>query len=277
MRNPEHSNDTVVAGEGVWAQVRRACARVSKAVLGLTLLVVLCVAYSFLIEPRWLVVRHVVLKLPASVRVIHITDIHYKGDRDYLNKVVDRINGIPAGLVCFTGDLVEDRHFLRECLDILERINKPMVGIAGNHDFWAKVPFDEIRASFAKTGGMWLTNTNVLMLDGIVEIAGYSADLNLLPKVRLGHAARRILLTHYPGPMETLRGPSFDLILAGHSHGGQVRIPLIGKLILPFNVEPYDRGLFESPAGPLYVNPGIGTFYLNARFCCRPEITVLEL
>lgn len=256
---------------------RRACVRFSKWVAGLTLVIAGCAAYSFWIEPRWLVVRHVVLKTPAKIRLIHITDIHYRGDRDYLNRVVDRINRISADLVCFTGDLVEDRHYLMDCLMILTRVNKPMVGVAGNHDFWAKVPFDEVRVAFGKTGGVWLTDTNVLMLNKTLEIAGYSSVISRLPAARLSKTAKRILLTHYPGPMEELRGQSFDLILAGHSHGGQVRIPLIGPPIMPFSVKPYDVGLFPTTAGPLYVNPGIGTFYLDVRFNCRPEITVIEL
>ncbi len=256
---------------------QRACVRASKVMVGVIAVVAVCVAYSLWIEPQWLVVKQVSIKAPAAVRLIHITDIHYKGDRVYLNRVVDRINRTPADLVCFTGDLVEDRAYLRESLEILARVNKPMVGIAGNHDLWAQVPVDELRAGFAKTGGMWLTDTNVLLLNGKVEIVACSGDPSRLPKSRLSESAKRVLLTHYPGLVGGLYGQAFDLILAGHSHGGQVRIPLIGRLIMPFNVKPYDVGLFPTPAGPLYVNPGIGTFYLNARFFCRPEITVLEL
>ena len=65
--------------------------------------------------------------------------------------------------------------------------------------------------------------------------------------------------------------------LAGHSHGGQVRIPFYGPLMLPFGLNQYDLGLFQTPSGPLYVNAGIGYFHLNVRFNCRPEITVFEI
>ena len=67
-------------------------------------------------------------------------------------------------------------------------------------------------------------------------------------------------------------------MLAGHSHGGQVRIPFYGAPAVPFAVDEYDLGRFQTPAGPLYVNPGIG--YLSGfafRFNCRPEITVIEI
>jgi hypothetical protein len=68
-----------------------------------------------------------------------------------------------------------------------------------------------------------------------------------------------------------------DLILAGHSHGGQVRVPFYGPIMLPFGVDEYDLGLFHTAPGPLYVNPGIGWFPVPIRFNCRPEITVIDI
>jgi predicted MPP superfamily phosphohydrolase len=91
-------------------------------------------------------------------------------------------------------------------------------------------------------------------------------------------AAKNILLMHYPAWAKKFGGRKFDLLLAGHSHGGQVRIPFYGAVIVPFHVDEYDLGLFQTPAGPLYVNPGIG--YIgdyDIRFNCRPEITVIEI
>jgi hypothetical protein len=78
--------------------------------------------------------------------------------------------------------------------------------------------------------------------------------------------------------MESVLGQlEFDLILAGHSHGGQVRLPLFGPIVEPSRIGKYDQGLFQTPAGPLYVNPGIGYCLYNARFNCRSELTVFEL
>ena len=88
---------------------------------------------------------------------------------------------------------------------------------------------------------------------------------------------RRILLTHYPVFVDKLGDETFDLILAGHSHGGQIRIPFWGALVKPYGVGKYDLGLYQTKAGPLYVNSGIGTWYMPVRFNCRPEITVIEV
>ena len=129
-----------------------------------------------------------------------------------------------------------------------------------------------LRAAWRKTGGDWLNDTTALVLGGRLELVGNSGIAGRAPRKRSAPSAKRILLTHYPTVADQLDGRKFDLILAGHTHGGQVRIPLT-----PLEgMGPYDRGLFQTPAGPLYVNPGIGTYYLDARFRCRPEITVIE-
>lgn len=77
--------------------------------------------------------------------------------------------------------------------------------------------------------------------------------------------------------IEKLRDYTVDAVLAGHSHGGQARLPLIGPLVTPFGVGKYDLGRFQTPSGPLYVRAGVGWFDLNIRFRCRPEITGIEL
>ena len=87
-------------------------------------------------------------------------------------------------------------------------------------------------------------------------------------------AARQVLLMHYPQMANGL-GRRFDLILAGHSHGGQIRLPLVGAIILPKGVRPYEHGFYETPGGPLYVNAGIGTYRIPFRWNCRPELTLV--
>jgi predicted MPP superfamily phosphohydrolase len=82
---------------------------------------------------------------------------------------------------------------------------------------------------------------------------------------------------HYPAMADTLRGRRFDLILAGHSHGGQVRLPFYGALMVPHGVGPCELGHYETPGVPLYVNAGIGTYRIPLRLNCRPEITVVTM
>jgi len=236
----------------------------------IVLLAAICGVYARYVEPRWLCVRHITLSNPATVRVIHISDIHFSGDTRYLEKAVRTINGAEADFVCFTGDLVEDAAFLKGALQILAKVNKPMYGVPGNHDRWALRSFDDVRETFQKTGGDWLTGRSVLVSSKQVALMTMASLKDQTPP-----GFKRVLLEHYPDAVEQIRGARFDLILAGHTHGGQVRIPLIERLIFPSDVGKYNRGLFQTQVGPLHVSPGIGTFLLNIRFLCRPEVTVI--
>lgn len=229
------------------------------------------------VEPNCVRVRTIRLaQSQPTHRLVHFTDLHHKGDRIYLEKVVKKINAQSPDFVCFTGDLIEEAAHLPEALKILAEIKSPLFGVPGNHDYWSKIPFGEIRDCFASTGGAWLMDERAVLAQGKLILHGAACRTLARPLPQPAPAARNLLLMHYPAWADRLEG-RFDLILAGHSHGGQVRIPFWGAIHVPFDVEPYDLGLFQTKAGPLYVNPGIGWFYLPVRFNCRPEITVFEI
>lgn len=234
----------------------------------------LFVLEPFILEPYWLNVKKLNISgASATHRLVHITDIHYKGNRAYLEKVVETVNALSPDFICFSGDLVESATYVKEALEILSSIQRPVYGVPGNHDYWSNSSFAEIAQYCQSTGGAWLLDRDKLTPDGQIQIVGAIGEQPQLPSQK---ALKRLLLVHYPSFVEQVED-SFDLILAGHSHGGQVRLPFWGALVLPFRVRPYDLGLFQTKAGPLYVNPGIGTFSLPVRSWCRPEITVIEL
>ena len=243
----------------------------------------LAVAEGRCVEPTWLQVRRLRLGDGAmGVRLVHFTDLHHKGDATYLQAVVDRINSLKPDFVCFTGDLVEAREHLPETLDILSGVAAPMYGVPGNHDYWSRISFVPVRQCFAATGGAWLLNEHREFAGGQIHLTGITSGPRYEPTLTqpagsVNPAGKKILLMHYPAWAKNRGEEKFDLLLAGHSHGGQVRIPFYGPLILPFGVEEYDLGFFPTPAGPLYVGAGIGWFHLNVRFNCRPEITVIEI
>jgi len=231
------------------------------------------------LEPTWLKVRHQHIGSGATVaRFVHFTDTHHKGDRKYLEAVVDKINSLTPDFVCFTGDVIENEIFLAEALAILAGVKAPMFGVPGNHDYWSGVSFAPIHECFNATGGAWLIDERREIAGGKINLIGITCSHNNQALQPLNPAVKNILLMHYPAWVKKLVGQKFDLMLAGHSHGGQVRIPFYGALIVPFAVDEYDLGLYQTPAGPLYVNAGIGYISTyNFRFNCRPEITVIEI
>jgi predicted MPP superfamily phosphohydrolase len=231
--------------------------------------------HSLGIEPEWLKVRSLKLSPDPRHRIAHFTDIHHKGDVAYLERVVKTVNDLKADFACFTGDLVEEARFVPEALSVLEKIKVPLFGIPGNHDYWADVDFSLIAKSFERTGGQWLMDESVVPAGTSLQIHGVTCGKSPRFEQLPGH--RQLLLCHYPAWVGKLTNFRFDLMLAGHSHGGQVRIPGYGPLITPSHVGDFDLGLYQTPSGPLYVNPGIGYFYLKMRFCCRPEVTILAV
>jgi hypothetical protein len=229
-------------------------------------------------EPTWLKVRHLRIGHgPPAARLVHFTDLHYKGDRAYAESVVRTINSFSPDLVCFTGDIMEQARFLPEALEILSGIKSPLFGVPGNHDYWSGASFAAIGQCFAAAGGAWLLDEQQMVADGKINLVGITCrrPYEVLPPLNAG--AKTVLLMHYPAWIKCQGDHRFDLVLAGHSHGGQVRVPFYGALALPDGVDEYELGLFQTPSGPLYVNPGIGWYYFNLRFNCRPEVTVIEV
>ena len=211
-------------------------------------------------------------------RLVHFSDLHHKGNREYLQSVVGKINSLAPDFVCFTGDLLEDREFLPETLAILSGIKKPMFGVPGNRDYLSGISFDPVKKCFAATGGAWLMDETHEVADGQINLIGITCLNASNVGLPLKSQSRNILLMHYPAWVKKLGDQKLDLMLAGHSHGGQVRIPIFGALFLPSFVDEYDLGFFHTNAGPLYVNPGIG-YRQNYKFRlnCPPEITVIDV
>jgi len=227
------------------------------------------------VEPSWLRVSQFDLYPEPTNRFIHFSDFHYKGDAEYAGKVVETINALEPEFVCFTGDLIEQASFAPAALDFIRQIKRPVYGCPGNWDYESLVDFRLYRRAFAATGGAWLEDRNVVLEKPGIELIG----MGLRGVHALGppRTPRRVLLIHYPTQADRLEGRRYDLILAGHSHGGQVRLPFYGALVLPVGVGRYEAGQYDSLGGPLYVNVGVGTFKIPVRFNCRPEITVVRL
>ena len=236
----------------------------------------LAVADALKLEPGWIRTRKIRFgDSKTTHRFVHFTDLHHRGDRDYLQGVAEKINSLSPEFVCFTGDIVEETQFLPEALSIIRSIKSPVFGVPGNHDYWSRADFTVIAEAFNATGGAWLLDQQMTTRDANFNIIGATCEKPI--QFALQPNQRNILLIHYPEWADKVGKTKLDLILAGHSHGGQVRLPFYGPLILPFGVGAYDLGLFQTSAGPLYVNAGIGYFYANVRFNCRPEITVFEM
>ncbi|MBO8163119.1 MAG: metallophosphoesterase [Brevibacillus sp.] len=251
--------------------------------------------YSVFIERSRLELRfHTILldRLPMAFDGLQIAQFsdthlgHFYGPID-LEKAVERIQSLSPHLITFTGDLFDRRlHEADETIEVLSRLSAPLgkYAVLGNHDYRSGAA--EVAELLQLAGFHVLNNQHVLMeRDGDhLILAGVDDTLHGNPDLKkaLGDrttAACTILLVHEPDFAEVSGAGGVDLQLSGHTHGGQVRLPLIGHLVVPPHGEKYPDGLQQTADWPLqvYTNRGIGTTGLPVRLFCPPEIALLTL
>ena len=251
------------------------------------LTVVLATVDAFWIEPRWIKTVHLDLSgAEEPIRLVHITDIHHKGDAAYFQKVVGKVNSLRPDLVCFTGDLVERERHMGPALELLSGIEAPVFAVPGNHDYWCGYSMEAMSAGMKQWGGRVLINEwavfekggRTVIIAGLDDVwAGHPEPGAVLPEARDRAGSTLVVMSHSPAGFALLEGARFDLGLCGHSHGGQVRLPLVGALRLPRYVGEYEMGPYQTDSGPIYVNPGLGLLWPPVRFMCRPQIVCVEL
>jgi uncharacterized protein len=224
----------------------------------------------------------------APVRLVQISDLHYKGNTLYLEHSISLINSQKPDIVFITGDIVESVKFLRGAINALSGIKSPygIFIIPGNWEYWSGLlpeQLFEFREKLSATGMTFLKNQGMkLSIRGNrVDIFGLddwfsrdwvdpSAFFNSVDK------SYRICLAHEPVMFDICTN-GYDIMLSGHSHGGQVVAPLIGPLWLPEGCGGYWKGMVKKNNRRLYVNSGLGTSIVDVRLFARPEITVFEL
>ncbi|WP_322923851.1 metallophosphoesterase [Paenibacillus campi] len=253
--------------------------------------------YTWIGEPNWLEKVRISLELPNlpaslnGMRLVQFSDMHLgmgKNAND-LEQLVDAIISEQPDMICFTGDMVDEHPAdLMPGVGALQRLQAPLgkYAILGNHDY-----LDDVVAvtNLLKQGGFdVLINEHRLLrrTDGVLALAGLDDQLLGNPDVQkaargMPDDACRILLMHEPDYADRVPEElKFRLQLSGHSHGGQIRLPLLGAVITPKGSRKYIMGGYRAGKGghlPLYVNRGIGMSQLPVRFMCRPELTIFTL
>jgi predicted MPP superfamily phosphohydrolase len=241
--------------------------------------------------------------LPAAfegMRIAHLSDIHMDEFTEpfFLHHVIDRVNRMQPDLVLLTGDYVSSvlgsRHFAIgaawQCANILTELKcRQLYGVLGNHDL--AVDRKEVTAALS-ANGITMLNNACLPIErggGRIWLAGLddpvegnpNPDLAIPVSIRNVPNEPIVLMCHAPDYADQLlahpAGNAVGLMLAGHTHGGQIRLPLLGALQLPDLGRKYVEGWFQLGRMQLYVNRGIGTVGIPFRLDCPPEITLFTL
>ena len=251
--------------------------------------------YASKLEPGWLEVSSISLILPRlhpafdNYRIVLISDIHMGTwmTPQRLSEAVKAVNWLHADLIAITGDFVTDLHH-RTPANLSRNLGKlqakdGVFAVLGNHDYWSNAK--SVRQILKTSGVNELPNTIHTLRRGnasfhIAGIDDYWENKARLREVinQLPDQGAAILLAHEPDfAVISARSGRFDLQLSGHTHGGQIKLPKFGPVVLPMYGRKYADGLYQVGNMLLYTNRGLGTGRPKIRFNCRPEITMLTL
>jgi predicted MPP superfamily phosphohydrolase len=229
-------------------------------------------------------------RLPATLdgmSIAHLSDLHFTGriSKAYFDEVVRRTNELDCDLIALTGDLVDCDACLQWVPDTLGKLRARhgVYFILGNHDL--RTDHVRLRAMLTDAGavdlsGRWLTQQirgqRVVLAGNELPWIGPAADMQSCDADEYA-GCFRIALAHTPDQVVWARRHDFDLMLAGHTHGGQIRFPLIGPILAPslYGVR-YASGTFHVPPTVMHVSRGISGLQ-PIRWNCPPELAKLVL
>jgi predicted MPP superfamily phosphohydrolase len=221
-----------------------------------------------------------------SLTIAHLSDLHLTGaiTRSYFEYVIDRTIELGADLIAITGDIIDTPRCLDWIPNTLGRLQSPLgvYFILGNHE--QRLPDVPAVRQTIRDAGLIDLGGRVVGVEArgcTVLLAGNEQPwLGRLPDMQSAEARNadfRLLLSHSPDQIRWARRYGFDLMLAGHTHGGQVRLPFIGPIVSPSNYGvKYACGTFFEPPTLMHVTRGISS-QIPLRLRCAPELTKLVL
>ncbi|HEX5726391.1 MAG TPA: metallophosphoesterase [Longimicrobiaceae bacterium] len=253
-------------------------------------------AYAFLVEPRWLQVTRTRIHARGlhpdleGFRIALLTDLHAGGGTPFslVRRACAAATRERPHLVALTGDFAADSApgFAR-VLDALACLQAPhgVYAVPGNHDhivgierWYREVAAHPVVQDLTNAARVLEVGGARLCVAGVDDLSRGRPSLEALPPPEQRDFT--LLLAHDPDQAERARRAydAVDLIVSGHTHGGQVRLPFVGALLNPARHDHlYDEGLRRRPWTQVYVSRGVGTVHLPVRFLCRPEVALLEL
>ena len=257
--------------------------------ISLLITILLLAFYAFFIEPNNLEVTNYKIKDKdlAGIKIVFASDFHIKPHQNkQLKNIVEKINAQNPDIVLYGGDFVSGHvQGLTMPIDkIAAELGKVkskygIFSCIGNHDVWFDL--DAVTNALEKNNIKVLYNQNAKIKINKKEIfiAGLQyKPFNMIPMIETLKDTKSptILLTHSPDEFVDVP-QSVNLTLAGHTHGGQIRLPFFGAILTASEYgQKYVLGLIEENNKKMIVSKGIGVSILAFRFMCRPEIVVVE-
>jgi uncharacterized protein len=238
-------------------------------------------------------------RLPDAFRgltIAQVSDFHYAEYTEayFIKQVIERVNQLKPDVVAFTGDFIttgfwsqpDMLRFTGECAEILSRVDCPLrYAVLGNHDCQKNLYCHAMSEALEQHNITLLENRAVplerdgarLWFAGLGDVMVHRNRLDKAIPTASNDGEPVVLLVHEPDILPQVARYNVDLMLSGHTHGGQVRLPFLPPMFLPELGKHYVNGLYRLGPTQLYVNRGIGTVGLPFRLNCPPEITLITL
>ena len=239
-------------------------------------------------------------KIPQSFegfRIAQVSDLHNAELGKDNNKLIEKLNECEPDIIVLTGDLIDSNHTnLEVALSFAQQAVKiaPCYFVTGNHEAWVGSQYEELKTSLENAGVTVLQDEAIELNygDECIQLIGLNdpdfseRDSFLsesiletkLSQVNISNGFT-ILLSHRPEYFNVYQNKNIDLVLSGHAHGGQFRLPFLGGVIAPNQglFPKYDAGIYTENGTTMIVSRGIGNSIIPVRINNRPEIVIIEL
>jgi len=240
-------------------------------------------------------------KLPSAFndfKIAHLTDFHNTKIKKLTNKLIEELKKEKPDIIVITGDLIDDKE-TEESIDLIKSIASlaSIYYVTGNHEASILKTYNDFETKLKEYGVIVLHNemTDIVINEDKITLLGIddpnfmsnSSILNeseimfksTLRKLTKDLNNYTILLSHRPEFFEDYMSQNIDLTLTGHTHGGQVRLPVIGAFYAPNQglLPKYNKGLYEKNGKYMIISSGIGTTGLPLRTFNKPELVIIKL
>lgn len=217
-------------------------------------------------------------KATRSIKIAHITDLHTKGLGTIEQKLLDAIHKEKPDIIVITGDLSTPNGSFEGYQEVLSKVAAPkgVFFVNGNWEYWNTI--NKLKELLNKNNITYLNN-KIHKIDSSLNLIGFDdiegrPDLDITDDLK--GSTVNIGLFHSPSFFKKIPN-KIKLSLAGHSHGGQIKIPFFGPIWTPNGTGEFNEGWFQVEERELYVSRGIGNSILPVRFNCRPELAIFNI
>ncbi len=220
----------------------------------------------------------------GPLRIAHVSDLHLNGDLpvEYYRATLERVAQAQPDLLFYTGDLVTRIEYAAELPSLLAPVRGRLatVAILGNHEYW--VGHEPVAEALQAANITWLSDRFMqLEHDGqTITICGYETPWSRVfwqpPRAPAGELA--LIITHTPDNIYRLSGLGYTAVFAGHYHGGQVRLPWFGSIIVPSRYgRRFDHGHYVINGTHLFITAGVGSAVPPRRIYCKPDVFIVDI